>query len=59
MIYEKIANELDQFGGYLECQECGLKSPVGNTSDNMQSGWKQCCGYTMRWITKNEINKKQ
>jgi hypothetical protein len=54
-VINKITKELDEFGGYLECQTCGRKSPVGDIGNNLSSGWKKCCGYTMRWITKNEL----
>jgi hypothetical protein len=54
---EKLAEELKAFGGYLECNICGKKEPIGNIENQLSNGWKKCCGYTMTWITNNMINK--
>lgn len=56
-IQEKITNNLKQFGRYLECQTCGRKEQLGSISNSLSNGWKKCCGYTMRWIAQNKINK--
>lgn len=57
MIHNKITQDLSEFGGYLECQQCGKKEPLGDINHSLQNGWEKCCGYTMRLITKNELRQ--
>jgi hypothetical protein len=56
-IADNIADELKDFGGYLECKHCGRKEPLGNIGKQLSNGWKKCCGYTMTWITKNQLKR--
>lgn len=57
-IQKKIGDNLKSFGGHLQCRECGIKQPLGDIGHKMAHGWPKCCGYTMRWITDNEIEKE-
>ena len=52
-VINNLADELKDFGGYLECKYCGKKKPLGDIGKYLSSGWEECCGYTMTWITKN------
>lgn len=54
-MYEQMASKLKKFGGILKCESCGREMRLNNISLYLQSGWPKCCGYTMRWITKNEM----
>lgn len=58
-INNNIAEDLfNKFGtGYLECQTCGYKKELTQEgiAKRLSFGWEKCCGYTMRWITENEI----
>lgn len=56
-IHDKIGKEIERFGGKLVCQTCGIEKPLGDVSGNLKHGWPKCCGYTMRWITQNELEK--
>jgi hypothetical protein len=58
-MYNKIADELKQFGGKLKCSICGKEKPLGNTATYLASGWPMCCGYTMTWITKNQLKENE
>lgn len=48
---------LEDFGGYLQCEICGLKRPLGHAGNKLSSGWPKCCGYTMRWYTRKGLEK--
>ena len=56
-IHKKIGNELQVFGGHLECQTCKKRKVLGSVSSKLSRGWPKCCGYTMRWITQSQITK--
>lgn len=51
----KIGDDLQSFGGHLECNECKRQAPLGDTGSKLANGWPMCCGYTMTWITQRQI----
>lgn len=56
-IHDKIGGDLQGFGGLLRCRECGNERALGNVGDKLANGWPKCCGYTMRWITRRELDE--
>ena len=54
-IHDTLADELKSFGGVLRCDTCGAKKPLGDIGHRMRSGWPECCGYTMRWVTARQL----
>lgn len=46
-----IAADLATAGGILRCGECGTEQPLGDVAHHLTSGWPQCCGLTMTWVT--------
>lgn len=50
-VAEKIATDLADFGGHLECTVCGHEEEVGDIANQLSTGWKKHCGYTMAWVT--------
>jgi hypothetical protein len=59
MNFKSLGQELKSFGGHLECTVCGNKQPLRNVGYKLSNGWEKCCGYTMRWITQNELNESK
>jgi hypothetical protein len=59
-IHNEIASELVNFGGKLKCEECGREIILTERDIKyyLLSGWPICCGYTMRWFTKNELKSE-
>ncbi len=55
---DNLANKLKSFGGKLVCETCGAEKPLGNIGNRLSGGWPKCCGYTMRWVTDNELRKE-
>jgi hypothetical protein len=55
-IHDRIASDLDGFGGYLRCSTCGHKKVLGNIGSKLANGWPKCCGYTMTWWTQRQID---
>lgn len=53
---EAIGNELQGFGGFLRCETCGTKRPLGNVGAKLANGWPKHCGYTMRWWTRRQVD---
>lgn len=51
--------DLERFGGHLRCTVCGREQPLGDTSQHLRNGWPMCCSYTMRWITRRELEAEQ
>lgn len=47
-VANKIANDLKNFGGYLECQTCGKRKELGSIANKLSNSWPKCCSYTMR-----------
>lgn len=52
----KIGSDLQGFGGHLKCTVCDRVQPLGNVGNKFRSGWPKCCGYTMRWWTRRQID---
>lgn len=54
---QAMADQLADMGGYLVCEECGKRRGLHEQriGEYMGSGWPKCCGLTMRWITRREI----
>ena len=46
-----IGADLAVAGGILRCAECGTEQPLGDVADHLSSGWPECCGQTMTWVT--------
>jgi len=46
-----IAADLATAGGILRCGECGTEQAPGDVAHHLTSGWPQCCGLTMTWVT--------
>jgi hypothetical protein len=53
-LHQKKGTELQEHGGHLECNACGLVQSLGDVSTYLKSGWPKHCGYTMTWITKRQ-----
>lgn len=53
--HESVVRELQSFGGFLTCTWCGKEEPVGDVGYMLRNGWPTCCGYTMLWITAEEV----
>lgn len=51
-----IRQSLSGFGGFLECQVCGSRRPLGDPGSKLERGWPKCCSYTMRWWTQSQID---
>lgn len=58
-MYNTIADKLKSFGGILRCTVCNYEEPINKISGQLETGWKKCCGYTMRWVTKKELEEEQ
>lgn len=61
-IHTVIASNLTGFGGILRCTKCGGEQPVGNIggiADSLASGWPECCGYTMTWMTARQLAEEK
>jgi hypothetical protein len=56
---QSLGEELKGFGGHLECTVCGHKRPLGNFGAKLSNGWPMCCGSTMRWFTRKELEALQ
>ena len=57
-MFGELSKTLKSFGGHLECKICGNKKPLGSVGNKLTNGWDKCCGYTMTWITENELKNK-
>lgn len=56
---DDMSAKMDVFGGMLHCDQCGKERTMqeGDAGYYLFNGWPKCCGYTMRWITANEIEQ--
>jgi hypothetical protein len=54
---QTLGEELKGFGGHLECTVCGMKRPLGNVGNKLSNGWPMCCGLTMQWYTRRELQQ--
>jgi len=54
-----LNTSLNAFGGELRCIECGRVTPMSedDASHYTAQGWPRCCGYTMRWVTRRQIEE--
>ena len=50
-----IAGDLSLFGGILRCNSCGAEVPLGDVSRHLRTGWPQCHGLTMTWVTAKQL----
>jgi hypothetical protein len=57
-IATKIGNDLQGFGGHLECTVCGREQPLGDVGVKLADGWPKCCGYTMSWMTQRLLDER-
>lgn len=55
-VHGAIARDLDGFGGFLRCETCGHRKVLGDVGYKLRHGWPKCCGYTMRWWTRRQVN---
>lgn len=58
-LHGKIGSDVvGQFGGFLRCETCLRKEPLtGKAAGSyLAHGWPRCCGYTMRWWTKRQVD---
>ena len=55
-LHQRLARDLVPHGGYLRCETCGRKADLGDVEVSLTLGWPKCCGYTMRWWTKRQID---
>ena len=57
-IHESIARDLRPVGGILRCEQCGHEEKLQNAriGGYLASGWPECCGYTMMWITQRQLD---
>jgi len=46
-----VAEDLQGFGGHLECGVCGLTQSLESIGYFLMAGWPKHCGYTMTWVT--------
>jgi hypothetical protein len=50
-LHGAIAADLVTAGGILRCSICGTERSVGDIASHLRSGWPECCGQTMTWVT--------
>ena len=55
-IHDKIAEDIEPFGGFLRCEVCNRKEALSQVAGYLAHGWPSCCGYTMRWWTQRQID---
>lgn len=57
-LHNAIGASLDQFGGFLRCEECRtvIELQAGAAGRYTAKGWPTCCGQTMRWWTQRQVD---
>lgn len=57
-VHDAIGDALTPLGGYLRCETCRDGHPMapGEAGRYTAAGWPKCCGYTMRWWTRRQID---
>lgn len=62
---EELLKALDgraqKMGGVLRCKKNKLhpEIPLGDVDRYRETGWPQCCGRTMTWVTAAEVAEEQ
>lgn len=53
-----IGEALGGFGGFLRCESCGASEAMTDERAGRYTahGWPRCCGSTMRWWTRRQID---
>lgn len=58
----RVAQELaDHVGGILRCSTCRRSEVIDgqNVARYLQDGWPKCCGQTMLWMTRRQLEETQ
>ena len=51
-----VTQSLHSFGGFLRCETCRARLPLGDIGYKLANGWPKCCGYTMMWWTQRQVD---
>lgn len=53
-----IGNDIAGLGGFLRCETCKDVKALngGDHGRYLARGWPKCCGHTMRWWTRRQID---
>lgn len=54
-ISEAAAGELQKLGGVLRCLKCGREVRLGDIAEKLRTGWPECHGQTMLWVTSRQL----
>jgi hypothetical protein len=54
-VHDNIGLTLDELGGVLRCDRCKREQPLRGAGKYLRSGWPECCGYTMTWLTARQL----
>lgn len=60
-IHGAIAGDLAGLGGILRCGQCGTEDGLSTygIASYLRDGWPVCCGYTMTWVTRRELDEEK
>lgn len=50
-LHDNLGAEMAGLGGVLRCDRCKREMPMRGAAGYLRSGWPECCGYTMTWVT--------
>ena len=50
-----IGQDLDARGGVLRCRRCKREQPMAGAHGHLRTGWPECCGETMEWLTARQL----
>jgi hypothetical protein len=53
---DKMNAALRPLGGFLRCETCRHEQDLGDVGLSVDTGWRKCCGYTMRWWTQRQVD---
>jgi hypothetical protein len=53
--HEHAGKNLDALGGVLRCRRCNREQPMAGAGDYLRTGWPECCGETMEWLTAQQL----
>lgn len=56
-LHKDIAKSLSTFGGILFCSTCDKVNELGDIAVHLANGWPMHCGYTMTWVTDDQMKQ--
>lgn len=57
-IHDRIAGDIDGFGGILRCTVCKRWEWMTGSAAFLRHGWPICHGYTMTWVTQRLLDEE-